>query len=93
MKELTTKPASSAIESFILNGNHRDDALSLRDSLTAFSSNGISFWFVTMMPEATSRNFPFEKSKGFPAASVAIPPASAQVQLPNNHIYKKKELI
>ena len=57
--------------------NHRDAAFSLRDSLTALRSNGINLWFVTIIPDATSRNLPFEKSRGFPAASVTIPPASA----------------
>lgn len=70
-----------------LNGNHKEDACSLSASLTALNSDGINFWFVTIIPETTSRNFPFEKSKGFPAASVTTPPASTQVQLPNNNVY------
>jgi len=53
----------------------------LSDSLTALKSEGIKLWFVTIIPVSTSRNFPFEKSKGFPAASEAIPPASVEVQL------------
>lgn len=68
----------------MLSRYHKDDAFSLRDSLTALKSEGIRFWFVTIIPVSTSRNFPFEKSKGFPAASETMPPASAQVQLSNN---------
>lgn len=55
-----------------------DWVCSLMASCTAVNSDGISFLFVTIMPVSRSRYLPFEKSKLFPAASVAIPPASAK---------------
>lgn len=67
--------------------NQRAEAFSCSamESRTAFKSRGISFSLATIMPVSKSRYFPFEKSSGFPAASVTIPPASA-------HTNKKSDI-
>lgn len=81
LRKKTYLPAATFIE---LNSidvesvNHRDEAFSLMDSWTAFKRAGINFWFVTTIPVSRSRYLPFEKSRGFPPASLTTPPASAK---------------